>query len=87
MPVGHGGGEAHVPRLKMAALGDESRARVLMALRHRPLCVCEITTLLGLAASPHTSPGAARRKVMSAISEGTSTRSGKPFQRPAPVLT
>lgn len=33
------------------ALGDESRARILMALRHRPLCVCEITTLLGLAAS------------------------------------
>ena len=33
------------------ALGDESRVRILMALRHRPLCVCEITTLLGLAAS------------------------------------
>ena len=33
------------------ALGDENRLRILMALRHRPLCVCEITTLLGLAAS------------------------------------
>lgn len=87
MPVGHGGGEAHAPRLKMAVLGDESRARVLMALRHCPVCVCEITTFLNLAASTHASPGAARRKVMSAISEGTSTRSGKPFQSPAPVLT
>ena len=33
------------------ALGDENRLRILMALRVRPLCVCEITTLLGLAAS------------------------------------
>ena len=33
------------------ALGDENRLRILMALRQRPLCVCEITTLLGLAAS------------------------------------
>lgn len=33
------------------ALGDENRVRILMALRQRPLCVCEITTLLGLAAS------------------------------------
>ena len=33
------------------ALGDENRLRILMALRLRPLCVCEITTLLGLAAS------------------------------------
>lgn len=33
------------------ALGDENRLRILMALRKRPLCVCEITTLLGLAAS------------------------------------
>ena len=33
------------------ALGDENRLRILMALRIRPLCVCEITTLLGLAAS------------------------------------
>ena len=33
------------------SLGDENRLRILMALRHRPLCVCEITTLLGLAAS------------------------------------
>ena len=33
------------------ALGDDNRLRILMALRHRPLCVCEITTLLGLAAS------------------------------------
>lgn len=33
------------------ALGDENRLRIVMALRHRPLCVCEITTLLGLAAS------------------------------------
>ena len=33
------------------ALGDENRLRILMALRMRPLCVCEITTLLGLAAS------------------------------------
>lgn len=33
------------------ALGDENRARILMALRLRTLCVCEITTLLGLAAS------------------------------------
>jgi DNA-binding transcriptional ArsR family regulator len=33
------------------ALGDDNRLRILMALRQRPLCVCEITTLLGLAAS------------------------------------
>ena len=33
------------------ALGDENRLRILMALRQRPLCVCEITTLVGLAAS------------------------------------
>ena len=33
------------------ALGDENRLRIHMALRQRPLCVCEITTLLGLAAS------------------------------------
>lgn len=33
------------------ALGDDNRLRILMALRLRPLCVCEITTLLGLAAS------------------------------------
>ena len=33
------------------ALGDVNRARILMALRLRTLCVCEITTLLGLAAS------------------------------------
>ena len=33
------------------AIGDENRARILMALRLRTLCVCEITTLLGLAAS------------------------------------
>ncbi len=33
------------------ALGDENRARILMALRKYPLCVCQLTTLLGLAAS------------------------------------
>ncbi len=33
------------------ALGDENRVRVLMALRARELCVCEIIELLGLAPS------------------------------------
>lgn len=33
------------------ALGDEGRLRILMALRQRPLCVCEVTELLGLAPS------------------------------------
>jgi len=34
-----------------SALGDPSRARVLMALRHGELCVCQITELLRLAPS------------------------------------
>lgn len=33
------------------ALSDDSRARIVMALRQRPLCACEITALLGLAPS------------------------------------
>lgn len=33
------------------ALSDESRVRVLMALRGRELCVCQIITFLGLAPS------------------------------------
>lgn len=33
------------------ALSDENRVRVLMALRHGPLCVCQITALLDLAPS------------------------------------
>jgi DNA-binding transcriptional ArsR family regulator len=33
------------------ALGDENRLRVLLALRSRELCVCQIVELLGLAPS------------------------------------
>jgi ArsR family transcriptional regulator, arsenate/arsenite/antimonite-responsive transcriptional repressor len=33
------------------ALADESRVRVLLALRCRELCVCQITEMLGLATS------------------------------------
>ena len=33
------------------ALGDENRARILMALRRGPLCVCQITAFLDLAPS------------------------------------
>jgi ArsR family transcriptional regulator len=33
------------------ALSDRNRLRVLMALRNRELCVCQITELLGLASS------------------------------------
>ena len=33
------------------ALSDEGRLRTLLALRHGELCVCQITELLGLAAS------------------------------------
>lgn len=33
------------------ALSDDNRARIVMALRLRPLCACEITALLGLAPS------------------------------------
>ena len=35
----------------LKALADESRVRILMALRQGELCVCQITTLLGLAPS------------------------------------
>jgi ArsR family transcriptional regulator, arsenate/arsenite/antimonite-responsive transcriptional repressor len=33
------------------ALGDENRVRMLLALRGGEMCVCQITELLGLAAS------------------------------------
>lgn len=33
------------------ALSDENRIRILMALRHGPLCVCQVTALLDLAPS------------------------------------
>lgn len=33
------------------ALSDESRLRILKMLEKRPLCVCEITEILGLATS------------------------------------
>ncbi len=33
------------------ALSDSGRVRILMALRDRELCVCQLTELLGLAAS------------------------------------
>ncbi len=33
------------------ALGDENRVRILMVLRHSPLCVCQLTALLDLAPS------------------------------------
>jgi len=33
------------------ALGDETRARVVMALRERELCLCQLIDLLGLAPS------------------------------------
>ncbi len=33
------------------ALADETRVRILLALRGRELCVCQITELLGLASS------------------------------------
>lgn len=33
------------------ALSDESRVRILLALRHRPLCVCQVTAFLDLAPS------------------------------------
>src|SRR5512137_2354966 len=33
------------------ALADESRLRVLLALRNGELCVCQVTELLGLATS------------------------------------
>lgn len=34
-----------------SALGEPNRVRILLALRHGPLCVCQITELLGLATS------------------------------------
>ncbi len=33
------------------ALGDENRVRILMALQHGPLCVCQLTALLDVAPS------------------------------------
>lgn len=39
----------HMPITK--ALADENRVRILLALRRRELCVCQITELFGLAAS------------------------------------
>ncbi len=33
------------------ALGDENRVRMLLAMQHGELCVCQITELFGLAAS------------------------------------
>ena len=33
------------------ALSDENRVRIVMALRHGPLCVCQVTALLDLAPS------------------------------------
>ena len=33
------------------ALADENRLRMLLALEHRELCVCQITELMGLAMS------------------------------------
>ena len=33
------------------ALGDENRLRILLMLRHRPLCVCEIHEVLNIAMS------------------------------------
>ncbi len=35
----------------LKALADENRVRILMALRRRELCVCQIVELLGLANS------------------------------------
>ena len=35
----------------LKATGDESRLRILNILRRRPLCVCEIAEVLGLAQS------------------------------------
>ena len=35
----------------LKAAGDESRLRILNMLRQRPLCVCEIAAVLGLAQS------------------------------------
>ena len=35
----------------LKAAGDESRLRILNMLRRRPLCVCEIAAVLGLAQS------------------------------------
>ena len=35
----------------LKAAGDESRLRILNMLRYRPLCVCEIAEVLGLAQS------------------------------------
>jgi ArsR family transcriptional regulator, arsenate/arsenite/antimonite-responsive transcriptional repressor len=33
------------------ALADTNRIRILKMLQHKPLCVCEITSILGLATS------------------------------------
>jgi len=33
----------------MKALSDPSRVKIVKALQHRPMCVCEIHTVLGLA--------------------------------------
>jgi DNA-binding transcriptional ArsR family regulator len=35
----------------LRALADESRARIVLALRSRPLCVCQIVEMTGLANS------------------------------------
>jgi ArsR family transcriptional regulator len=35
----------------MKALGDKNRIRILKLLEIKPLCVCEITSILGLATS------------------------------------
>jgi ArsR family transcriptional regulator len=43
-------GMRELTRLLKAA-GDESRLRILNMLRQRPLCVCEIADVLGLAQS------------------------------------
>ena len=33
---------------KLKAIAEPNRIRILMMLRHKPLCVCEITAVLGL---------------------------------------
>jgi ArsR family transcriptional regulator len=33
------------------ALSDKNRIRIIQMLQHKPLCVCEITSVLGLATS------------------------------------
>ena len=36
---------------RFKALGDRNRLRIVMMLKERPLCACEITEILGLAPS------------------------------------